>query len=90
MFSCISLEISFVFNFLLILCGDVVINPDPGHWTSLPFGHWNLNSISAHGFVKILLLKAQSAIHKFDIVSLSKTFLNSILLSYYISLALKF
>ena len=73
----ISLEISFAFKFLLIPCGDVEVNPGPGHWTSLSFCHWNLTSISTHDFVKVSLLEACHAIHKFDIICLSKTFLNS-------------
>ena len=77
-FSFISLEISFAFKLLLILCGDVEVNPGPGQWTSLSFFHWNLNSISAHDFVKVSLLKACNAIHKFDIIYLSETFLNKL------------
>ena len=78
-FSFISLEISFAFKLLLILCGDVEVNPGPGQWTSLSFCHWNLNSISAHDFVKVSLLEAYNAIHKFDRICLSETFLNSFL-----------
>ena len=37
MYSFISLVISFAFKLLLILCGDVEVNPGPGHWTSLSF-----------------------------------------------------
>ena len=77
--SFISLVISFAFKLLLILCGDVEVNPGPGHWTSLSFCHWNLNSISAHDFVKVSLLEAYNAVHKFDIICLSETFLNSFL-----------
>ena len=39
--------------------------------------HWNLNSISAHNFFKIHLLKVNLPIHKFDIVCLSETYLES-------------
>ena len=39
--------------------------------------HWNLISISAHNFAKVQLLKAYLAVHKFDIVCLSETYLNS-------------
>ena len=76
-FSFVSLEISFAFKLLLILCGDVEVNPGPGQWTSLSFCHWNLNSISAHDFVKVSLLEAYNAIHTFDIICLSETFRNS-------------
>ena len=34
-------------------------------------------SISAHNFAKVKLLKAYLAVHKFDIVCLSETYLNS-------------
>ena len=75
--SFISLVINFAFKLLLILCGDAEVKPGPGHWTSLSFCHWNLDSISAHDFVKVSLLAAHNAIHKFDIICLSVTFLNS-------------
>ena len=39
--------------------------------------HWNLNSIAAHNFIKIALLKAYLSVHKMDIVGLSETFLDS-------------
>ena len=39
--------------------------------------HWNLNSISAHNYIKLFLLKAYIAIHKFDIICLSETYLDS-------------
>ena len=38
--------------------------------------YWNLNSIAAHDFIKIALLKAHLSAHKMDIVHLSDTFLN--------------
>ena len=79
-----------LFNILLILklpflsiltisCGDVEINPGPKTITQQVFSvcHWNLNSISAYNFAKIFLLKAYVAIHKFDIVCLSETYLDS-------------
>ena len=75
--SFISLETSFAFKLLLILCRDVEVNLGPSQWTSLSFCHWNLNSISAHDFVKVSQLEAYNAIHKFDIIGLSETFLNS-------------
>ena len=50
--------------------------------------HWYLNSISAHDFVKVSLLEAYNAIHKFDIICLSETFLNSSLQNFDDSLVL--
>ena len=40
---------------------------------TLSIWHWNLNSISAHNYAKIYLLKAYIAIHKFDIICISET-----------------
>ena len=57
------------------------IEKDPGPKTkscqSFSICHWNLNSISAHNFSKKLLLQAYNAVHKCDIICLSKTYLNS-------------
>ena len=65
--------------FLVLLSGDVEINPGPKRTpkTSLSICHWNLNSISANNYVKLSLLKAYLAFHKFDILCFSKTYLNS-------------
>ena len=76
----------FVFTFFvsffsrkLLLSGDIETNPGPRRNLSNHFTicHWNLNSISAHNFAKVQLLKAYLAVHKFDIVCLSETYLNS-------------
>ena len=63
---------------LLKLCGDIESNPGPRPNSSQSFSicHWNLNSIAAHNFSKISLLKAYNAIHTFDIICLSETYLN--------------
>ena len=60
---------------LLSLCGDVDLNPGPNQNTAkkLSIWHWNLNSIAAHNFAKLVLLKAFNSIHKFDIICLSET-----------------
>ena len=39
--------------------------------------HWNLSSISAHDYSKLLLFKAYTPVHKFDIICLSETYLQS-------------
>ena len=61
----------------LFLSVDIETNPGPrdnlnNHFTIC---HWNLNSFSANNFAKIQLLKAYLAVHKFDIVCLSETYL---------------
>ena len=39
--------------------------------------HWNLNSIDALNFEKLVPLKAYNSVHKFDIICLSETYLDS-------------
>ena len=79
---------SFLGNFsgkfdLLMLCGDIESNPGPRPNSSQSFSicHWNLNSIKAHNFSKISLLRAYNGIHNYDIC-LSETYLNHDTLSY--------
>ena len=74
-----------IFTFLpylrlsLILSGDIETNPGPdmSNNQNLSFCHWNLNGIAANNFVKITLLEAYNAIHSFDVICLSETFLDS-------------
>ena len=55
------------------------VNPAPKRTSTsnISICHWNLNSISAHNYIKLFLLKAYIAIHKFDIICLSETYLDS-------------
>ena len=64
---------------LVLLSGDVEINPGPKCTpkASLSICHWNLNSISAHNYVKLSLLRAYLTFHKFDIICFSETYFNS-------------
>ena len=59
--------------------GDIEQNhvPKPNSCQSFSICHWNLNSISAHNFIKLSLLRPYIAIHKFDVVCLSETYLNA-------------
>ena len=60
-------------------CGDLEENPGPKPSLNQIFSvcHWNLNSISAHNYIKLSLLKAYFSTHRFDIICLSETYLNS-------------
>ena len=64
---------------LVLLSDDVEINSRRRHTpkASLSICYWNLNSISAHNYAKLSLLRAYLAFHKFDIICLSETYLNS-------------
>ena len=81
-------KINILFNFVnlsAILCPlyevEVLNRPNPGpkpnSCQSFSLCHWNLNSISAQNFIKLSLLKPYIAIHKFDVVCLSETYLNA-------------
>ena len=59
--------------------GDIKMNPGskPNPCHSFSICHWNLNILAAHNYLKVSLLRAYLAIDKFDVVCLSKTFLDS-------------
>ena len=57
-------------------CGDIESNFGP-KYSTLTFCDWNLNGLTAHDSVKILLLQAYIARHNYDIICISQTFLNS-------------
>ena len=67
------------YSLLLLLSGDVELNPGPKHNSSNVFSifHWNLNIISSHNYAKVFLFKTYIAIHKFDISFTSETHLDS-------------
>ena len=68
---------------LLRLSGDIKLNPGPkpNSCKSFSICHWNLNSITSHNFIKASVLIAYNSIHKFDIICLSETYLNTETLS---------
>ena len=61
------------------LTGDVKENPGPKPSFSQIFSicHWNVNSISAHNYIKSSFLRAYVSSHKFDVICISETYLNS-------------
>ena len=63
---------------LITLSGDVELNPASKRNTvqTLSICHWNLNSICAHDFAKLTLLRAYMSVRKFDIICLSETYLD--------------
>ena len=60
----------FFFAWKLLLGGNTETSPGRRRDLNYHFVicHWNLNSISAHDFAKVQLLKAYLPVHKFDIV----------------------
>ena len=70
----------FINNFkhlLLLLSGDIEINPGPKRSSNITFCHWNLNDLAAHDFIKVPLVEAFITSNNFDLVCLSETFLDS-------------
>ena len=70
------------YSLLLLLSGDFKLNPGPKRNYSNAFFifHWNLNSIYARNYAKVFPLQAYIAIHKFDIICISETYLIVVLL----------
>ena len=68
-----------LYSVLVLLSGDFELNPEPKRESvsNISIYHWNLNSISARNCTKLFLLKVYTAIHKFDIICLSETYLDS-------------
>ena len=68
-----------VFINFILLCGDIEENT--GSKTkpndNLSVCHWNVNSIPSHNFQKIAVLESFVAMHKFDIICISETFLSN-------------
>ena len=66
-------------SLLILLSADVELNPGPkrASTSNISIFHWNLNSVSAYNYTKLFLLKAYIAIHKFDMIYLSETYLDS-------------
>ena len=61
-----------------MLIGDIKINLGPIFSSGqLSICHWNLNIIAAHNYAKLSLLTSHNLVHSFDIICLSKTYLNS-------------
>ena len=70
---------TWLYSVLILLGGDVELNPGSKQSSINAFSicHWNLNSLSAHNYAKIFLLKAHIAIHRLDIICISETYLDS-------------
>ena len=62
---------------LLMLAGDIESNPGPQIDNCLKFFHWNLNSICARNKVKISLIEAYNSLHRFDVIAVSESMLDS-------------
>ena len=58
----------------ILLSGDVETNPGPD---TLSFCSWNLNSIIAHGFLRISILEAYNSVFSYDLIGIVETHIDS-------------
>ena len=63
--------------YLLILCGNIELNPGPKHAKYLSLCHWNINCIAAHKFAKVSAFKALNTTKNIDFICLSESYLDS-------------
>ena len=58
---------------LLVCSADIEINPGTKTKSQKWSYHWKLNSLAAHNFTEVSLLRALSVTHGYDIICLSET-----------------
>ena len=63
-----------LFSRAILLSGDIETNPGPG---TLGFCTWNLNSIAAYDFLRVALLEAYNSVHKYDLIGIVETHLDT-------------
>ena len=72
-------------SIFLLLCGDVELNLGPtkkrNSWFNFSICHLNLNSLTARNFEKVNFLEVYNTVSKFNIISLSESFLASSILT---------
>ena len=68
-----------VYSIRIKKSGDIEMDPGskPSSYNKFSICHWNLNSISAHNFIKLSLLRAHIFVHNFAILCLSESYLHS-------------
>ena len=78
-YSISNLKFALFFALLLLCHEDIESNPGPKKSVNcqhLKFSHWNLNSTLSENCFKLSLLKSFNALHNYDFICLSKTFLS--------------
>ena len=61
---------------IILLSGEIEINPGPITANCLKFCYWNLNSVYARGGIKTSLIQAYNSLHHFNILAISETMLD--------------
>ena len=78
LFHIFEIVLAWLCSLLVMLSGDVQVNPGPKkkYKDCLSIFHWNLNSISAYDYFKLFLVNSYNSLRKFDIICLSETYLD--------------
>ena len=78
LFNIFQIVLAWLFNRLVILSGDVEVNPGPKKKDKDCLSVCqNLNSISTCGYSKLFILNSYNLLHKFNIICLSETYPDS-------------
>ena len=56
---------------------DIELNPGPKYFSIC---HWNLNSLTVHNYLKVSQLQALNLVHNIDIICISETHLDFLIL----------
>ena len=74
--TCHLLHLQWFFLNSILLSGDVELNPGP-NTSMFSFCSWNLNSITAHDFVRVSLIEAYNSIYEYDLLGIVETHIDS-------------
>ena len=72
--ACFTLHMQWLAFRTILLSGDVETNPGP---ETLDFCCWNLNSITAHDFLRVSLIEAYNSVFNYDLIGIVETHLDS-------------
>ena len=72
---CYSLS-NYFFCSLILLTHETNPGPKKSH-LYFSCDHWNVNSLIAHNKLKVSLLEAYNAVHKYDFICISETYFDS-------------
>ena len=67
----------FPLDILLLLSGDIELNPGPQTENCVRFCPWNLNGICARNRVKNPLIEAYNSLYKYEVIAVSESMLDS-------------
>ena len=72
--TCFTLHSQWLVFKTILLSGDIETNPGP---ETLDFCCWNLNSITAHDFLRVSLIEAYNSVYNYDLIGVVETHLDN-------------